>query len=110
VTVELRPPRREDAAAIAEALNEFNRPVGFDLDSAEEVAVWLEFPSLDLAEDARRSRIKGQDDYVSERFEDWLHWVNCEPFDPSLWFLAFDGDQLAGISLCRGEWYEKAMR
>jgi mycothiol synthase len=53
VTVELRPPLLEDAAAIAEALNEFNRPAGFDLDSPEEVTVWLEFPSFDLAEDVR---------------------------------------------------------
>ena len=227
MTVELRSPRKEDAPAIAVALNEFNRPVGFDLNSAEEVAVWLEFPSLDLAQDARvavedghitgyaeavrlpddenlvfadvragpqhtdasatlldfveqrsreleagRLRIwtaeraeawrqfleshgfefqryslrmiadldgtppepqwpegisvrtrsgdeddrpayeaqretfadQGQDDYVPETFEDWLHWVKREPFDPSLWFLAFDGDQLAGICLCRGEW------
>lgn len=44
------------------------------------------------------------DDYVAETFEDWLHWVKREPFDPGLWFLAFDGDQLAGISLCRSEW------
>jgi mycothiol synthase len=228
VTVELRPPVREDAAAIAAALNEFNRPVGFDLDSPEEVGVWLEFPSFDLERDVRvaveggrivgyaeavqlkedeklvfadvragpqhadasaalldfvqqrarelaapggRLRIwtadraeawrqfleaqgfevqryslrmvadlddeppepewpsgisvrtrKGDeddrpvyevqretfadqgDDYVSEAFEDWLHWVKREPFDPGLWFLAFDGDQLAGICLCRGEW------
>src|ERR1051325_9071916 len=216
VTVELRPPVREDAAAIAEALNEFNRPAGFDLDSAEEVAVWLEFPSVDLAKDVRvavdggrivgyaeavqlagdaklvfgdvragpehgdasaallgfveararelaspggRLRIwtaeraeaarqllekrgfevqryslrmvadleaepaephwpegisvrtrdgDGDDraayelqcetfadqgrDYISESFEDWLHWVRREPFDPELWFLAFSGD------------------
>jgi mycothiol synthase len=228
VTVELRPPVREDAAAIAEALNEFNRPAGFDLDSAEEVAVWLEFPSFDLAKDVRvavdggrivgyaeavqlagdaklvfgdvragpehgdasaallgfveararelaspggRLRIwtaeraeaarqllekrgfevqryslrmvadledepaephwpegisvrtrdgDGDDraayelqcetfadqgrDYISESFEDWLHWVRREPFDPELWFLAFSGDELVGISLCRSEW------
>jgi mycothiol synthase len=228
VTVELRPPVREDAAAIADALNEFNRPAGFDLDSPEEVGVWLEFPSFDLARDVRvavesgrivgyaeavqlpddeklvfgdvragpqhgdasaalldfveqrarelasadgrlriwtaeraeswrefleshgfevqryslrmvadvddepaapswpegisvRTRERDEDDraaydlqsetfadqggdYVSETFEDWLHWVRREPFDPGLWFLAFDGEELVGISLCRGEW------
>jgi mycothiol synthase len=228
MTVELRPPVREDAAAIAAALNEFNRPVGFDLDSPEEVGVWLEFPSFDLEQDVRVAveggRIVGYaeavrlpedeklvfadvragsrhadagaallnfveerarelvapggrlriwtadraeewrqaleangfeilryslrmvaglrdeptepewpegisvrtrsgdeddraayevqretfadqaDDYVAETFEDWLHWVKREPFDPSLWFLALAGDALAGISLCRGEW------
>jgi mycothiol synthase len=226
VSVELRPPVLEDAAAIADALNEFNRPVGFDLDSPEEVAVWLEFPSFDLAKDVRVALVDGQivgyaeatdlggegrfvfadarsvlpdaaeallrfveerarelaapdgkiriwtaekaeawreflvargyqlqryslrmmrdldrelpdpgwpddievrtptgeederaayeveqetfadqgDDFVPERFEDWLHWMKRKPFDPTLWFLAFEGDKLAGISLCRGEW------
>jgi len=228
VTVELRAAVREDAAGIAEALNEFNRPVGFDLDSPEEVSVWLEFPSFDLEQDTRVAveggRIVGYaeavqlpaddklvfgdvragpqhadasaalldfveqrarelaspggrlriwtadradgwrqfleshgfevqryslrmvadldeeppapewpegisvrtrngdeddrgayevqretfadqgDDYVPETFEDWLHWAKREPFDPGLWFLAFGGDQLAGICLCRSEW------
>ncbi len=226
MSVELRPPTRDDAAAIAEALNAFNRPVGFDLDSPEEVAVWLEFPSFDLSKDVRVALVDGQivgyaeatdlggegrfvfadarsalpdaadallrfveerarelaapdgkiriwtaekaeawrasleargfhlqryslrmvreldrelpepqwpagvdvrtpigeeeeraayeveqetfadqgDDFVPEQFEDWLHWMKREPFDPALWFLAFEGDELAGISLCRGEW------
>ncbi len=34
-------------------------------------------------------------------FEEWKHWsVERETFDPSLWFLAFDGDEIAGASLC----------
>jgi mycothiol synthase len=228
VSVELRPPRREDAAAIAAALNEFNRPADFDLDSPEEVAVWLEFPSFDLERDVRVAVVDGQivgyseafdpsgdgnfvfadvragpahrdagvalldfveerarevavpggkikiwtaekaddwrkfleargyelhryslrmiagleneppqpawpegisvrtlrgeederpayeleqetfadqgDDYVPESFEDWRHWMRRDPFEPELWFLAFAGDELIGISLCRGEW------
>ena len=228
MTVELRPPRREDAAAIAAALNEFNRAFGFDLDSPEEVAVWLEFPSFDLEHDVRVAVVDGEivgyseafappgddnfvfadvragpahteaseallefveeharevaapggkikiwtaekaedwrtfleargyelrryslrmiagledeppeptwpagisvrtlrgeedelpayeleqetfadqgDDHVPESFEDWRHWMRRDPFDPGLWFLAFAGDELVGISLCRGEW------
>jgi mycothiol synthase len=228
VSVELRPPRREDAAAIATALNEFNRAFGFDLDSPEEVAVWLEFPSFDLERDVRVAVVDGEivgyseafappgdgnfvfadvragpahqdagealldfveeharelaapggkiriwtaekaeewrkvleargydlhryslrmlaeledeppepewprgisvrtlrgeedelpayeleqetfadqgDDHVPESFEDWRHWMRRDPFDPGLWFLAFAGDELVGISLCRGEW------
>jgi mycothiol synthase len=228
VTVELRPPAPEDAKAIAAALNEFNEPVGFDLDSPEEVAVWLEFPSLDLERDTRVALVRGEivgyseaidlgsdgkfvfadvragpqhedasaallefveerarklaapdgkirlwtaegaktwrafieargydfhryslrmiidldeeppepswpdgiavrtragdeddrsvydleietfadqgSDVVAEAFEDWRHWMKREPFDPDLWFLASDGDELAGISICRGEW------
>jgi len=34
-------------------------------------------------------------------FEQWKHWHFNASFDPSLWFLAFEGDALAGGSLCR---------
>jgi mycothiol synthase len=34
-------------------------------------------------------------------FEDWEHWmVKRSTFDPSLWFLAFEGDKLAGGAFC----------
>jgi mycothiol synthase len=225
VTVELRPPVREDAAAISAALNEFNVPAGFDLESPEEVAVWLEFPSFDVERNTRVALVDGHivgyseaydpggdgrfvfadvraanpdasaalldfveeharelaapggkirlwttenaaawgsflqsrgyqlhryslrmsadleaerpepewpegisvrtfsgeederpaydlqqetfadqgEEHVAEPFEDWRHWMLREPFDPGLWFFAMDGDQLAGVSLCRGE-------
>ncbi|MBE2221365.1 MAG: GNAT family N-acetyltransferase [Anaerolineae bacterium] len=35
------------------------------------------------------------------RWRDWL--ANDSKFDPSLWFLAVDGDEIAGMSLCRLE-------
>jgi mycothiol synthase len=53
VTVELRPPRREDAAAIAAALNEFSLALDTDPDTPEEVESWLDLPSLDLERDVR---------------------------------------------------------
>jgi mycothiol synthase len=35
-------------------------------------------------------------------FERWQHHMTSrEDFDPSLWFIAWDGDQIAGYSLCR---------
>ncbi len=35
-------------------------------------------------------------------FERWLHFlVNRDNFDPSLWFLAVDGEEIAGMALCR---------
>jgi ribosomal protein S18 acetylase RimI-like enzyme len=41
-------------------------------------------------------------DPLEESFEEWRRWTTeREGFDPSLWFLAFDGDELAGFSLCR---------
>jgi mycothiol synthase len=35
-------------------------------------------------------------------FERWQHYMTSrEDLDPSLWFIAWDGDQIAGYSLCR---------
>ena len=40
--------------------------------------------------------------HVRGSFEDWNHhMIERENFDPSLWFIAWDGDQIAGYSLCR---------
>jgi mycothiol synthase len=48
-------------------------------------------------------------DQVVESFEDWRHWVTREEtFDPSLWFLALAGDELAGFSLCRKDLMDPA--
>jgi mycothiol synthase len=39
--------------------------------------------------------------HMEGNFDEWKHWtVDRETFDPTLWFLAFDGDEIAGISLC----------
>lgn len=41
-------------------------------------------------------------DPIEESFDEWRRWTTeRKGFDPSLWFLAFDGDELAGFSLCR---------
>lgn len=34
-------------------------------------------------------------------FEEWRHDMVREGFDPALWFFALDGDQVAGVALCR---------
>ncbi len=35
-------------------------------------------------------------------FDKWQHWVEEDPdFDPTLWFLAMDGDEVAGTCFCR---------
>ncbi len=43
--------------------------------------------------------------YVEQSEEDalkwWQHWVDTAPnIDPNYWFLAMDGDEIAGVSLC----------
>jgi mycothiol synthase len=36
-----------------------------------------------------------------QEYQHWLHRIeNDEKFDPTLWFLAMDGDEIAGVSLC----------
>ena len=40
-------------------------------------------------------------------FERFKHFtIDAQDFDPSLWFLAMDGDQIAGFSLCRSHSYD----
>jgi mycothiol synthase len=42
--------------------------------------------------------------FVPRTYDNWLQFITkFNPYDPSLWFLAMDGDQIAGISLCRPE-------
>lgn len=55
---------------------------------------------------AVRDSFKDHWGYVEMPFEDdVLHWQNIiendEKFDPSLWFLAMDDDEIAGVLLCR---------
>jgi len=38
---------------------------------------------------------------IDEAVADWIHWVDNDPHhDPKLWFLAMQGDQIVGVSLC----------
>jgi mycothiol synthase len=40
--------------------------------------------------------------HTPSTFDHWQHHMSGrEDFDPSLWFLAWDGDEIAGYSLCR---------
>ena len=41
-------------------------------------------------------------DPMQETYEEWAHWhLAPDSLDPSLWFLALAGDELAGFSICR---------
>lgn len=38
---------------------------------------------------------------IEDEHERWMHYIkNSQDFDPTLYFLAWDGDQIAGVSLC----------
>lgn len=39
--------------------------------------------------------------YMTVPHEVWAHYAFSETFDPSLWLVAMDGDQIAGLCLCR---------
>jgi mycothiol synthase len=42
--------------------------------------------------------------HIPGQFEEWEYWtLKRKGFDPSLWFLAMDGDEVAGFSLCQDE-------
>jgi mycothiol synthase len=46
---------------------------------------------------------------IDETFREWSHWLMREgTFEPSLWFLAFAGDELAGFSICRKDLVDPA--
>jgi mycothiol synthase len=44
-----------------------------------------------------------QRDVERDPFDEWQQWSYRAPFDPQLWFLALDGEELAGVLLGRGE-------
>jgi len=64
-------------------------------------------PKRDLEASARASREAFQDHYgfvassLETELERTRHYIETDPdFDPTLWFLARDGDQVAGLCLC----------
>jgi mycothiol synthase len=54
-----------------------------------------------LVYEVNQEALEDEPDHVRDPFDEWKHYAFREPFDPELWFLAFDGGELAGISLCR---------
>lgn len=66
---------------------------------------------LEEAEDVVRAVIDAFRDHwgfveqpFEQEYQEWLHFMkHDEAFDPDLWFLAMDGDEIAGLSLCSPE-------
>jgi mycothiol synthase len=60
--------------------------------------------------DAMNEAFEDTWDHVLWDFEEWRHWTTGrDDFDPTLWWLARDGDELAGASLCRVHEIERDM-
>ncbi len=42
--------------------------------------------------------------HMPSEFTEWSHWAfNAGSFDPALWFLAMDGEEIAALALCADE-------
>jgi mycothiol synthase len=64
--------------------------------------VRAELPAMLRAEtDAFRDHWGFVERPFDEELANWAQWIDEDPdFDPSLWFLAMDGDEIAGVCLC----------
>lgn len=59
---------------------------------------------LRLAHAANEEAFADHWGHLPVAFEKWQHWVENDPkFDPTLWFLAMDGDEVAGTCFCLPE-------
>jgi ribosomal protein S18 acetylase RimI-like enzyme len=88
--------------------------MNIQLNTVPPEAVWAEGITLQtLASDPSLFRAVFEADeeafqdhwgHMPMKFEEWRRWTTeRENYDPSLWFLAMDGDQIAGIALCQDD-------
>jgi ribosomal protein S18 acetylase RimI-like enzyme len=97
--------------------NEGYKPIRYSwrmeitLDASPSTPVWpagIELRPFILSEhnqtvfEAHEEAFRDHWGYTPGTFERWQHHLTSrEEFDPSLWFIAWDGGQVAGYSLCR---------
>ena len=81
-----------------------------DLQGEPRQPVWPDGVTVRTVEEDEHRRVydammevwQDTSDPMDETFDEWAHWViRTDAFDPTLWFLAFAGDELVGFSLCR---------
>ena len=86
--------------------------MGIEMHEVPPVAQWSEGITVSTMTPGMERAVFEADDeafrdhwgYIPDKFEDWAHWTfKREGFDPSLWFLAMDGEEIAGIALCADE-------
>ena len=90
-----------------------------EMDEAPPVPIWSEGITLKAGSheeipaiySAFRESFRDHFGHIEEPFEEGLahfaHFMKSDGNDPSMWFLAMDGDEIAGISLCRPEGYSE---
>jgi mycothiol synthase len=86
--------------SFAERLSEPQLPTGIALrpfDPASDLT-----SSLLAVRDAFKDHWGFVETPFDEELKQWRHWIEADPqFDPTLWFLAMDGDEIAGLVLCQ---------
>jgi len=96
--------------------NEGYKPIRFfwrmevTLDGPTSVPVWpegVELRPFEVEEHnyalhlAHEETFRDHWGHTPHTYEDWQHRMNNEEMDPSLWFIAWDGSEIAGYALCR---------
>jgi mycothiol synthase len=86
--------------------------MGIEMRETPPAAQWVEGISIQtMAPGMERAVFEADEEafldhwgHIPSTFDEWQHWtVKRESFDPSLVFLAMDGDQIAGFALCANE-------
>jgi mycothiol synthase len=112
----LRVPVPADAALARLLAERGYRPIRFffhmrvDLDAPPPQPIWpegIDVRSFSPGEEhavyeAAEEAFEDHWEYVRDPFEIWEHFLlRADDFDPGLWFLALDGEEIAGVCLCR---------
>jgi mycothiol synthase len=60
-----------------------------------------EWPTIHAVNETFKDHWGHVEESPEEEYDRWMYWINEDPdFDPTLWFLAMDGDDIAGVALC----------
>ena len=84
-----------------------------DSDLGKNLTTLAEQSNLEAVYRAFNDAFRDHRGHVEESFEAgfarFQHWTETDSrFDPSLWFLAMDGDRIAGVSLCQENSWDDA--
>ncbi len=75
-------------------------PAGLTLRTFADVGDWQ--ATYHAVDDAFADHWGHVDQPLEDNLKQWRYWAeNDKAFDPTLWFLLLDGDEIAGFSLCR---------